>query len=73
MHALGSLIRCEGRHEVSIRWGGWIGVNHREKVIAYFSAIACPDKQVVALIGSSRLCSRGESIGRAESNNEQDL
>jgi hypothetical protein len=49
MHALGSLIRCKGRHEVSIRWGGWIGVNHCEKVVAYFCAIARPDKQVVTL------------------------
>src|SRR5580704_3565103 len=73
MHALGSLIRCEGRHEVSIPWGGWIGVNHCEKVVAHFCAIARPDKQVVTPIGSSRLRGPGPATGRAERNDEQDL
>jgi hypothetical protein len=73
MHALGSLIRCKGRHEVSIRWGGWISVNHCEKVVAYFCAIARPDKQVVTLNRSSRLRGVAPAIGCAESNDEQDL
>jgi hypothetical protein len=73
MDALGSLIRCEGRYEVSIGWGGWICVDHGEKVITHFGAIAGPDEQVVTLAGSLRIRGTDHAMDCEESNDDQDL
>ena len=36
MDELGRLICGESSHQAAIRRGGWVGIDHREKVIALF-------------------------------------
>jgi hypothetical protein len=73
MYAFGSSIRRNGRHEVSIRRGGSIGVNHREKVITYFRAIARPNNQIVTLSRRLRLAGVARAVACEESKDQADM
>jgi len=71
MHQHRLLIRRKSSHQVSIRWRGWIGIDHRKKVVTFLRPIASPDKKVVTWGVGVLLRRLSKTIDGIESNDER--
>jgi hypothetical protein len=47
VHAHGRLVGYQGGHQMSVRCGTGIGIDHREEVVSFLRVVTSPGKQVV--------------------------